>query len=193
MRSMATDATTATFEQAVIERSKERPVVVDFWAAWCGPCRTLGPILEAATADRADAVDFVKVDVDAEPELAQRWRIQGIPAVKAFRGGEVVAEFTGARPRPAIDSWLDQLTEPSELDRMRSELAELGRWTDILAALDLGYHEQALAAALEQLAASTGPDERDELRRLMVAIFAELGVRHPISERYRQKLATTIY
>ncbi|MDH4178574.1 MAG: thioredoxin domain-containing protein, partial [Thermoleophilia bacterium] len=90
------DVTEASFDDEVVRRSATVPVVVDFWAAWCGPCRTLTPILEQETDARTGAVQLAKVDVDANPGLAQRFGVSGIPAVKAFRDGRVVAEFVGA-------------------------------------------------------------------------------------------------
>jgi putative thioredoxin len=109
------DITEAEFPSRVIERSRTLPVVVDFWAEWCGPCRQLGPNLERAAAARAGQIELVKVDVDANPALAQTFRIQGIPAVKAFRDGGVVAEFVGNQPPAAIARFLDSLA-PSEAD-----------------------------------------------------------------------------
>jgi putative thioredoxin len=109
------DVTEATFQTAVIERSRGVPVVVDFWAEWCGPCRQLTPVLERAIAARGGKVELAKVDVDANQRLASTFRVQGIPAVKAFRDGAVAAEFVGAQPPPAVEKFLDSLL-PSEAD-----------------------------------------------------------------------------
>ena len=103
------DATTATFERDVIERSREHPVVVDFWAAWCGPCRALAPAIESEVAKRAEQIALVKVDVDVETEIAARYGIQSIPTVAVFAGGEPVTGFVGAHPAPAIGRFLDSV------------------------------------------------------------------------------------
>jgi putative thioredoxin len=109
------DVTESTFQSAVIDRSHTVPVVVDFWAEWCGPCRQLGPVIERAVGARAGKIELAKVDTDANPGLARAFQIQGIPAVKAFRDGKVVAEFVGAQPPASVERFLDSLL-PSEAD-----------------------------------------------------------------------------
>jgi len=114
------DVTEINFPTAVIERSRTVPVVVDFWAEWCGPCRQLGPVLERAVAARAGKVELAKLDVDSNQTLAQTYAIQSIPAVKAFKDGEVAAEFVGAQPPAAVEKFLDSLL-PSEADQLVAE------------------------------------------------------------------------
>jgi putative thioredoxin len=117
------DVTEETFATAVIERSKQVPVVVDFWAEWCAPCRQLGPVLEHAVAERDGKIELVKVDTDSNQNLAQAFGIQGIPAVKAFRDGAMVAEFTGAQPPQEVERFLDLLL-PSEADALVAQADE---------------------------------------------------------------------
>ena len=103
------DVSTDSFETAVIERSRELPVIVDFWAPWCGPCHALAPVLEQEVARRGGAVELVKVNVDDSPELASRFAVSGIPSVKAFSGGLVVNQFVGAIPPAAVSGFLDAI------------------------------------------------------------------------------------
>ena len=119
------DVSSKDFAKEVIERSATVPVVVDFWAPWCGPCRVLGPVLEAAVEALGGRVELAKINTDENPELAQQFQIQGIPAVKAFRDGKVVAEFVGAQPAPQIKLFLEQLAPPPGLVALASAEAAL--------------------------------------------------------------------
>jgi putative thioredoxin len=121
---MPIDANEVDFERDVLERSKEVPVVVDFWADWCGPCKQLSPALEAAEGKRDGDVVLAKVDVDSNQALAARFGVQGIPAVKAFRDGEIVDEFVGALPPAQVEAFFDGLT-PSKADELLAKGDEL--------------------------------------------------------------------
>ena len=251
---MISDVSEQEFQAKVIERSKQVPVVVDFWAEWCGPCRTLGPAIEDAVRKRNGEIELAKVDTDRNPGIAQKYEIASIPAVKAFKDGEVVAEFIGAIPPARIEAFLNEIV-PSEADR----LAESGDETDLRKALELdprnapaaiglgrillgrGETDEALEmlkafphdfiadglAARAELSASRngdGPDElqrgfaawdggspdealeklqtalsseqdsgrKDQLRRVMVAIFTELGADHPLAREHRRRLAAAL-
>ena len=251
---MIGDVSEQEFEAKVLERSKQVPVVVDFWAEWCGPCRTLGPALEKAVSDRKGDVELAKVDTDANQLLARAYKIQSIPAVKAFKDGEVVAEFIGAKPPAAIETFLNQIV-PSQADRLvetgdeeslrkaleldprhasaaiglarvllargeneealetvrpfphdfiadglaaRAELSQSadGSGGDELqaafAAWDEGNPEQALDALQAEISAEQDPDRKDQLRRVMVAIFTELGADHPLAREHRRRLAAAL-
>lgn len=118
------DVDESTFEREVIQRSYEVPVVVDFWAAWCGPCRVLGPILERLAIEAGGSFLLAKVDVDANPNLAIRFGVRGIPAVRAFRQGEVAAEFAGAQPESAVRRFLERIA-PSQASQAIETAASL--------------------------------------------------------------------
>jgi putative thioredoxin len=151
---MSIDVTEATFERDVIERSRSTPVVVDFWAEWCGPCRTLTPALEAAESARDGRVVLAKVDVDANQALAARYRVQGIPAVKAFRDGKVAGEFVGAVPKAKVEELFDSLV-PSRAD----ELLGAGDELSLREAAELEPRRADIAVALARARLERGAEE----------------------------------
>jgi putative thioredoxin len=239
------EVTDADFEQRVLERSAEVPVLVDFWADWCQPCHMLAPVIERAVDAQAGKVELAKVDTDANPGIAARYGIRGLPTVKAFRNGEVVDEFTGAQPPPVVERFVAGLV-PSEADELvgggdeqslrralevdpdhtvaRRELGRLllsrGKTDEALTLLEgipgdfvadglaarsrLADDEQLApafdawdrgdhATALELLhAALADPERRDAVRRMMVAIFTELGADDPLARDYRRKLSAAL-
>lgn len=137
MDTNALEVTDATFEVDVIEESRRRPVIVDLWAEWCAPCRALGPVLERLAEERAGAFRLAKVDVDRNPVIAQQFQVMSIPAVKAFVGGRMVDEFTGALPEDQVRKWLDPLV-PNEADEAAAAAAALETAGDLDAA-EAGY------------------------------------------------------
>jgi putative thioredoxin len=150
---MPIDATEADFERDVLERSKEVPVVVDFWAEWCGPCKQLSPALEAAESKRDGEVVLAKVDTDQNQALAARYGIQGIPAVKAFRDGEIVDEFVGAVPPAKVEAFFDGLT-PSRAD----ELLAAGDELSLREAAELEPRRADIALALAKARLARGAE-----------------------------------
>ena len=246
------DVNEAEFPTQVLLRSGEVPVVVDFWAPRCAPCRVLGPVLEPAAAAREGKVVLAKIDTDQNPRIADEFGVQGIPAVKAFVNGEVAAEFVGAQAPSQVEAFFDGLVptetqlllesgdeeslrailekEPANVDanfalaqihyrRGESDAAleHLGRISgsfraDGLAArielerdprpavtagfdaLDDGELETGLDALLAEIAAGElAEDDRERVRKVVVAVLDELGVEHPLARESRRKLAAALY
>ncbi|HEV2814064.1 MAG TPA: tetratricopeptide repeat protein [Solirubrobacteraceae bacterium] len=160
------DVTDATLQQEVIELSKELPVVVDFWAEWCGPCRQLGPLIEREADAREGKVVLAKLDTDANQQTAIDYRIQGIPAVKAFRDGEVVAEFVGAQPPPVVARFFDGLV-PSEAE----QLAASGDEESLRRALELEPGRADAAVRLGKMLLARG--ERDEALKVLETVHGD--------------------
>ncbi len=151
-----TDVTDATFEQAVVARSAEVPVVVDLWAPWCGPCKTLGPIIERVVDQTDGAVELAKVNVDENPQVAASFQVQSIPAVYALRDGKVVDGFVGAVPEAQVAEFVARLApQPTEADR----LAAAGDEASLRQALELQPdHPGAVAGLAGLLIAKGEPD-----------------------------------
>ena len=152
------DVSDATFQAQVVERSKTVPVVVDLWAPWCGPCRTLGPILDKVVGATGGRVELAKVDIDTNPAVAQAFGVQTIPAVFALRGGKVVDQFIGAQPESAVTQFVSKLlptVEESEVDRLLAK----GDESSLLAALELESDHPGAVVALAELYAGEGRAE----------------------------------
>jgi putative thioredoxin len=172
----------ATFERDVIQQSHEKPVVVDFWAAWCGPCRMLGPILEKLANEPGSNFLLAKVDVDVNPGLAMRYNVQGIPAVKAFHGGQVVGEFVGAQPEPRVRQFLKDIA-PSEVDEKQKTVDDLiadRAWQEAeqlyreMLIKDPGNAEARLGLARTLVGQGRGSEAQDLLEEL-IHVPAVLG------------------
>jgi putative thioredoxin len=162
------DVTEQDFEQQVVERSKTTPVVVDFWAEWCAPCRMLGPVLEKAAEAREGHVVLAKVDTDANPSISRAFGIQGIPAVKAFKDGRIVDEFVGVQQPAQVERFFDRLV-PSEADALVAAADE----ASLRRALELEPTRTDAAVSLAKILHGKG--ERDEAAKLLANVAGHFG------------------
>lgn len=185
---MSIDVTDATFERDVLQRSHQVPVVIDLWAAWCGPCRTLGPVLERVVAETNGQVELVKVDVDANPRISATFQVQSIPAVYALQDSRVVDSFIGAIPEPQVREFIARLA-PTETEADR--LAARGDEASLRRALELDPSHEKAVVALAELLVERGDTEEAltllsripetaEVRR--VAAMARVGTEAPAAE-----------
>jgi len=174
----AIDVTDETFETEVLDKSKQVPVVVDLWAEWCGPCKTLGPLLEQVIDATGGKVVLAKVDVDANPALSQAFKVQSIPAVYAMSDGKVVDGFMGAQPESAIQEFVDKLM-PSAEENAVKELLEAGDEGSLRIALGMEPANEDVIVALGDLLVADG--RGDEALELLARI--------PESDRTRKVAA----
>ena len=173
-----TDVTDATFQTEVIDKSNTVPVVVDLWATWCGPCRTLGPIIEKVIDDTNGKVALVKVNVDENPAISQAFRVQSIPAVYALKDGQVVDGFIGAYPEQEVRRFVENLM-PSEAENLVTALLAAGDEASLRQALELEPGNEDVIVALGELLVARGDGEE---------ALALLG-RIPETERTRKVAA----
>lgn len=168
------DVSDSTFAADVVERSHSVPVVVDLWAPWCGPCKTLGPILEQAVAATGGAVELVKVNVDENPQTAQAFQVQGIPAVYAMRDGKVVDGFVGAQGAAAVADFVQRLL-PTELESEVEALVAAGDESSLRRALELDVDHEGAVVGLADLL--VGQERGEEALELLARIPENAEVR----------------
>lgn len=195
---MAIDVTDATFQTEVVDRSKHTPVVVDLWAPWCGPCRTIGPILEKVTDATNGQIVLVKVNVDENPAISQAFKVQSIPAVYAMSGGQVVDGFVGAYPEEVITEFIAALL-PSESDQQLESLIAAGDEASLRQALELVPANEDAIIALGELLVERGDTEEalallaripETERTRKVAAAARLG--NPPTDDYGAQLTALL-
>ncbi len=172
------------FRSSVIERSRQVPVVVDFWAPWCAPCRILGPVIERLAEDAGGRWELVKVDTEQQPELAQAFEVMGIPAVKLFHHGEVVAEFTGALPEEQIRSWLDANLPDPRADRLAEIVAGWEqRGAEIAPELEALIEQHPdLPAAKVRLAQAVAGTAPARARELLADVRVDADLSEPVTD-----------
>ena len=195
----AIDVTDATFQTEIVDRSMTTPVVVDLWAEWCGPCKTLGPIIEKVVDETGGRVALAKVDIDKNPGLAQAFRVQSIPAVFVAQGGKVYPGFIGAQPEQVVRQFVESLL-PTETEDELASLLAAGDEGSLRKALELDPgHEGAVVALAELLVRSDAPGATDEALALLeripesaetrrVAALARVGAEPGLTDGVEAKL-----
>jgi len=168
------DVTDATFQTAVIERSATVPVVVDLWAEWCGPCKTLGPIIEKVIGETAGRVELAKVDVDSNPQIAQAFQAQSIPAVHALVDGKVVDSFIGAQPESEVRAFVNKLTASPEEQEV-ARLVALGDEASLRSALEIDNDNEDAIVGLAEILVGRG--DTDDATALLSRIPETAAVR----------------
>tara|TARA_B100000686_G_C16689893_1_gene917006 strand:- start:280 stop:978 length:699 start_codon:yes stop_codon:yes gene_type:complete len=164
------DVVDTTFETEVMVRSEEIPVVVDLWAPWCGPCKSLGPLLEKVVGENFGNVVLAKVDIDKNPSIAQAFQVQSIPAVFAIRNREVVSSFVGAQGEEVIRKFVTDLL-PDEIGDAISELLEAGDENSLRSAVSMQPdHIEAVCALAELLILNDSQKEKNEAISLLESI-----------------------
>ena len=197
---MAVDVTDATFQTEVLDRSAEVPVVVDLWAPWCGPCRTLGPILEQVIDETEGRVVLTKVNIDENPGIAQSFQVQSIPLVIALKDGQPVDGFLGAYPEHEVRAFVERLL-PTEAESEIADLVEAGDEVSLRRALELEPDNEAAVVGLAEVLVERGEHEEAlqvlaripenaEVRR--VAAMARLGDDAPAEDGYDAKLSALL-
>jgi putative thioredoxin len=176
------DATDATFSTEVIERSKSVPVVVDLWAEWCGPCKSLGPILEKVVKETNGAVVLAKVDVDTNPQVSQAFAVQSIPAVFALKGGQIVDSFVGALPEHEVRAFIERLAPGASVV---DQLVDQGDETSLREALALDAQNLEAAVALGELLVNSG--RSDEAITLLEPLSQHLAAKTTLARARLQK------
>ena len=171
----ALDVTDATFETDVMQRSREVPVVVDLWAPWCGPCRTLGPIIEKVIDETEGKVALVKVNVDENPQISAAFGVQSIPLVVAVKDGQPVDGFLGAHPEPTVREFIERLL-PSAEEETLAKLIAAGDEDSLRQALEMAPGDEDVVVGLAQLLAERG--ESEEALALLARVPETDRVRH---------------
>ncbi len=182
------DSTDATFETDVIERSKEVPVIVDLWAPWCGPCKTLGPILDTVIDGHEGKVEGVKINIDENPGVAQAFQVQSIPMVVAFKDGAAVDGFMGAQGEPAVREFISKLL-PTEEESAVDALIAAGDEASLVQALELEIDNQEAVVALAEIYATS--DRSDEALALLARI-PETGEARRVAALARTGLTSAV-